>query len=119
MEKYTNDAKVRRSEEVTIARTDEALARLGLGNAGKIYPKSDTQGYEREIIKGLGEALGMITAMQLELPLKPLYRDQLGFMEMCEWMEDQGLILRDVFVANHNLNSGEVIEVEGIFVEKP
>ena len=59
-----------RQEEVEIARLDDLFAPY---RTRTVFPKIDTQGYERPVLEGAREVLSKAVGVQLELPLVNLY----------------------------------------------
>jgi FkbM family methyltransferase len=61
--------------EVVIRRLDAVMQELGLAPE-RPYLKIDTQGYEREVLRGAGQTLLRTDAAELELSLVELYEGQ-------------------------------------------
>jgi hypothetical protein len=54
------------------------------------------QGFEVQVLTGMGRVLDRVLALEMELPLRPLYAGQATLMEMAGWMNERGFILRDL-----------------------
>jgi FkbM family methyltransferase len=83
--------------------------------AGEIYLKIDTQGYEREVLRGAKRSLARIRTLQLELSLVPLYRDAPLFDEMCALLGRDGYRLVSLESGFTDARTGEMLQADGIF----
>lgn len=73
-EKFGAGAETVQREVVSVRRLDEVLEEVAPYCRGKrIFLKMDTQGYDVEVFKGLGDKLEHIFAIQSEVSLIPLY----------------------------------------------
>ena len=80
-------AGIKRVETVTVRRLDSLFEEAinGLGEA-RVFLKTDTQGYDLEVIKGAGERMSQVFGLQSEIAVQPLYvgvPDYLQFLEYC------------------------------------
>lgn len=101
-------------EQIEIRALDSALPPIL--NGGKVaYLKVDTQGFEREVLLGAGASLAMIPLLQLELSLVPLYQGAPLLPEMCQLASDLGYQLISIEPGFVDEESGEVLQVDGIF----
>jgi FkbM family methyltransferase len=82
------------------------------------YLKVDTQGFEKEVLLGAGSALTSIPAVQLELALRQLYIDQVGWLEMIEWMESHGFKVALAKENGFDLDEFELLELDVVFLRK-
>jgi FkbM family methyltransferase len=69
-------------------------ARHGVGN---IFLKLDTQGFDLEILKGAGDLLATIPALQTELSVIPIYAGMPRYTETLAFLEQAGFALSGVF----------------------
>lgn len=80
-------------ELVPIRRLDEfLLENVPDLHERRIFLKVDTQGFDIEVIKGLGDCVGYISALQSEVSIVPLYEG------MSHWTENMSLYEREGFV---------------------
>lgn len=115
---YTRDkftgAKEERRETVPVVRLDSFLAaRPELLDC--CFLKIDTQGFEREVLAGAGDLLTRFCGIQLELPLRQLYADQMLWVDMIEWMAERGF---EVAMAKENgfdWDSMRLLELDVLF----
>ena len=84
----------------------------------KVMIKIDTQGYEKNVIDGAIESLKKISIIQLEMSIVPLYKNEIPFMEMFNYIESKGFQLFSLENGSYNRKSGQLLQVDGIFVNK-
>lgn len=102
-----------REESVTVRRLDEVLEEISPGNhQEKIYLKLDTQGYDIEVFKGLGEKLHNVVALQSEVSLIPLYEDMPHWTESISIYEKAGFGVAGMFPVSWD--AGRVVEYDCI-----
>jgi len=102
-------------EAVNMKRLDNACSEFLSGNE-KIYLKLDVQGYEMRVLSGAQEILRSTLAIEIELALVELYAGQTLCSEMMNYLHQHGFHLlsyEDNFV---DPVTGEVLEINGIFV---
>ena len=106
----------------TVSRQSAPMRRLDsvagetLGNHRNVYLKIDTQGYELEVLKGAHDLLQRVRAVEVELSLAPIYKDQpllpevMAHLLMAEyhpiWIE-RGFL---------HPQSGHMLQVDALFV---
>lgn len=103
------------SQPVRVERLD-ALASTLIPRHGDIYLKIDTQGYEREVIKGSTGLFDRLVAIQVELSLIPLYEGAPTFTEMIALIESQGFELFSIVPGFKDKRVGRLLQVDGFFV---
>jgi FkbM family methyltransferase len=75
-ERFPGRLEVQRTEAVPIERLEDILDGLiAHVEDPRIFLKIDTQGYDMEVIRGLGSAAPRIAALQMEMTARPLYSD--------------------------------------------
>jgi FkbM family methyltransferase len=79
---FTGKNEVARAIDVEM-RTLDALRRSGeLPVAGRrVYLKLDTQGYDLEVLKGAGEMIELVQALQTEASFQHIYEGMPGFLD--------------------------------------
>lgn len=78
------------------------------------YLKIDTQGFEMEVLRGAGEALSTIKAVQAEIALVHTYAGELDWLDVLHWMRARNF---DVATAVCNSAVGaQVREFDFVFV---
>jgi len=82
----------------------------------KVYLKIDTQGFEMEVLRGAGNMLTRIAAVQAEIALVHTYADELDWLAIVSWMRDQQF---EVATAVCNSAVGaQVREFDFVFVRR-
>ena len=79
------------------------------------YLKIDTQGFEKEVIKGASNSLKYIKGIQLEMSLNPLYEKALDFQDMYNFIKAEGFELYSIENGFYNAKTGQLNEIEGVF----
>jgi FkbM family methyltransferase len=103
------------SEMVPVARLDE-VAREAVAEASAPHLKIDTQVYEASVLDGATALLDLIVSVELEMSLVPLYEGQELLGEMWERMIRQGFSLSTLSPGMMDSESGETLQIDGIFV---
>ena len=105
------------SERVRLARLATLAEELGLPDDG-VYLKLDVQGSEAQALEGARQILPRVVAIETELSLVPLYRDQLLFREMLDLLDQAGYVPVSLEPAYADPRNGHVLQVDGIFLRR-
>jgi FkbM family methyltransferase len=105
-------------ERVKLERLDELAPSLLSGN-GPLMLKIDTQGYEKEVLKGSTGLLERVTVVQAELSLVTLYAGAPTFAEMLTFMAELDFELFSIVPGLRNLQTGRLLQADGFFVRPP
>jgi FkbM family methyltransferase len=81
----------------------------------RILLKIDAQGYEKHVLDGAERALRRIDTLQMEMSLVPLYRDEMLFPKMIEWLAGREFQLVAVEPGFTDPTSGRLLQVDGMF----
>jgi FkbM family methyltransferase len=103
------------TQRVRLERLD-VLAPPLLQGRGPVLLKIDTQGYEKEVLRGATGLLDVLTAIQLEMSLTPLYVGAPGFTEMIDYMSELGFELFSIVPGLRNHRTGRLLQADGFFV---
>ncbi|MCX5848559.1 MAG: FkbM family methyltransferase [Deltaproteobacteria bacterium] len=101
-------------QTIEIKRLDSIFGGL-CKTTDRVYMKIDTQGYESKVLKGAEKSLMQIDTIQMEMSLIPLYEDETLLPEMCMSMRKKGYSLVAIETGFSDLNSGQLLQVDGIF----
>ena len=85
------------------------------GDAGSVYLKIDTQGFEKQVIDGAERVLRCIHTVQMEMSLVPLYDGEPLFDGLCKLMAERGFGLMSLEPAFVNPSTGQMLQVDGLF----
>lgn len=108
------DSKYTGQEEIRIETLDSIYPSL-VGKDDKVYLKLDTQGYEKSVLQGGKSSLRLIETIQLEMSLMPLYKDELLFDQMYDFLYQQGYRLIAVEPGFTDEKTGQLLQLDGIF----
>jgi FkbM family methyltransferase len=98
-------------EEVTVKRLDQVLEEIGDETAPeKILLKMDTQGYDIEVFKGLGDKLNSVVAVQSEISLVPIYKEMPHWTESISTYEKAGFGVVGMYPVTRD--AGRVVEYD-------
>lgn len=97
--------KVVRRDVVQVRRLDKILGELRTRHGlGQVYLKMDTQGHDNQVMRGAGEELSKIAALQSEVAVRQLYRGMTGFAASIEAIGAYGFEITGIFpVAQDNM----------------
>ena len=80
--------------------------------------KIDTQGYENMVLNGGLNSLKKIKLIQVEMALIPTYEDSLSFEQMIEKLTALGFKLISIESGYYDKKTGNLLEVDGVFIKK-
>ncbi len=106
-----------RSELVQCRSLDSLLLGDLRGQSG-VWLKIDTQGYEAEVLRGAQALLPHICAVQIEMPLVPLYEGALDVVDAINLMRQSGFDLCGLEPGFADQATGQLFETDGIFVRR-
>lgn len=110
---FDDNSEVTRAETIAV-RTLDAMAR-DLPPA-RSFLKIDTQGYEREVLRGASETLPQLLGVQMELPVVHLYAGTWTMSEALDAMTGHGFVLSLASVVNyHSRDACAVVEFDCVF----
>jgi len=104
------------SETVTIRRLDDVVKEESLSFDGPVMLKLDVQGFELSVLRGALETLPLVSVLQCELALIPSYEGGATFVEVREFLRERGFVLAHLIDGHVNHETGELREVDGIFL---
>jgi FkbM family methyltransferase len=104
-------------EEIEIKKLDSIFDSF-CRKEDRVMIKIDTQGFEKNVIDGAEESLNKILIIQLEMSLVPLYKDEMLFIDMINYLDKKGFQLFSLENGFSDRVSGRVLQVDGIFVKK-
>lgn len=102
------------TETVAVARLDDLADELLAGSRAP-FLKIDTQGFERQVLRGAERTVPKLVGLQLELSFVELYAGTMLVDEAIAWAYREGFVLAGVergFIAP----SGEALQADGIFL---
>lgn len=105
------------SEIVNLSRLDNLAKKYITEDTNSIFLKIDVQGFEKQVIEGATQILPRINGIQMELSLVQLYKNQVLFQDMVEFMEKLGYELHAVIPGFTDSTTGRLLQLDGIFFQ--
>jgi FkbM family methyltransferase len=106
-----------REERISIRRLDTVLDEIvSNGSFRKIFLKLDTQGFDMEVFKGLGNKLDEVLVLQSEVSLIPIYDNMPHWTESISLYESAGFGVVGMFPVNWD--AGRVVEYDCLLTRK-
>lgn len=104
------------AELITVLTLDSIFDSVTREN-DRILLKIDTQGYEKEVLLGALHSLPLITAVQIELSMTPLYEPYEPYEYFLDFFAENGFILWDLIPGFRDPSTGRLLQFDGIFVK--
>jgi hypothetical protein len=73
------------------------------------------QGFEKQVIEGSFQILPLVTGIQIEMSLVPLYDQQMLFEDMLDFMRQIGYELYTIIPNFADRKTGRLLQMDGIF----
>jgi FkbM family methyltransferase len=121
-EQFGSSLEAERVEVVEVKRLDSVLEECLAGiEQPRVFLKIDTQGFDREVLEGAGQQLGLITALQTELSVKPLYEGMsTSLLDMIAFLQEHGFELTGLFPVTWDATDQlRVIEFDCVMCRPP
>jgi FkbM family methyltransferase len=104
------------AREVPLVRLDRYIADRSINKVNLL--KIDTQGYEPEVLSGLGERLSEVNVVITELMFYDFYERQLSFSDIERYLLPAGFKLYDISHISKNPMNGRTDWVDVIYVNE-
>jgi len=101
-------------EKVKIRKLDSIFHKF-FQEGDRIFLKIDTQGFEQKVLEGAKESLHLIKGIQIEMSISPLYRGEMQFVDLLNFITERGFLLYSLETGFHNPETGQLLQVDGIF----
>ena len=102
-------------ETIFIKKLDTVFDNYITSKSERVFLKIDAQGYEGKILKGAEKSLNKIYGVQIEMPLKEIYKGQMLFGALFNKLQILGFNLQGLELGFHNPETMELYEMDGIF----
>lgn len=114
--RFDRRSSVKMTRDVPVTTIDSIFGDL---KSERVFLKSDTQGYEKQVILGASGALSNIIAVQLELGLFQLYEGQPSFFEMMELMHSHQFTPALIWPNQYSVEDpARLLEVDCVFLNE-
>ncbi|GAB4342120.1 MAG: [alpha-L-fucopyranosyl-(1-_3)-alpha-L-rhamnopyran osyl-(1-_3)-2-O-methyl-alpha-L-rhamnopyranosyl] dimycocerosyl phenol-phthiocerol 2'''-O-methyltransferase [Desulfobulbaceae bacterium] len=115
--RFGKDAVKTEDVEVTIRSLQDVLPELVPDiRQRRVFLKMDTQGYDLEVFKGLGELKDSVVALQSEISILPIYNEMPRWVESIHYYEMAGFSVAGLFPVT--LDQCRVVEFDCLMVRK-
>lgn len=104
-------------EQVVLRSVDSLTSELGL-KYEVLYLKSDTQGYEADVLLGAEQSMKSIAGVEMELSLSPLYQGETLLADMIGTMSGKGYALMSIAPAFADPKTGQLLQVDAMFARQ-
>ena len=84
----------------------------------KVFLKMDTQGFDLQVFRGLGEKAGHVVAIQSELSVLSLYEGAPRWTEAVRFYEDEGFAVAGLYPVTEGQGGEGVIEFDCLMVRR-
>jgi FkbM family methyltransferase len=78
------------TQKAPLRRLDKLLAERGISSSQRVFLKSDTQGLDLDVLKGLGTRLSQVQALALEMSVCALYERMPSHWELLDFARVNG-----------------------------
>ena len=115
--RYENEVMYR--EQIEVRRLADIAGEFARSaTAGdRYYLKSDTQGYDLQVLEGAKALLGNVVAMQMELPIRPIYQQMPTLTAAIEFSRELGFDVTGVFPVSRDKHL-RIIELDCVFAKR-
>lgn len=81
-----------------------------------MYLKMDTQGYDLEVLKGLGSMHEFIFALQSEISVIPIYQNMPHLTDSISFLEKAGFEIAGMYPVNQEKSTLRMVEFDVLMV---
>ena len=85
-----------RTEVVTVRRLDSVIDRF-VPRRGRVFLRSDTEGYDPSVVRGASGCLDRVLALQVELPVREVYQGAPDYLHALPELTALGYELTGLF----------------------
>lgn len=102
-DQFGDSSSVVAQERVAIKRLDDLADELTQGIATpRIFLKTDTQGYDLQVLAGANHSLEKIAGLQMELSIIPIYDSAPSYQDALHVIEQAGFTITGLYVVNRD-----------------
>jgi FkbM family methyltransferase len=80
----------------------------------RVLLKIDTQGFDIQVLEGADGVLDRVAAVQVEVPVKPIYEGMPSFSTLLEWLRGPGFELTGAFPVSRDRDHLRLVELDCI-----
>lgn len=105
------------TEKIEIKKLDSIFEKYYM-QGDRLMLKIDTQGYEKKVIVGARNSLQKIVLIQLEMSLKPLYKDEMILSELISYLNKMNFELIGLENGFSHPETKHLLQVDGVFINR-
>ena len=105
------DSKYTHKEEVLCESLNVLMSQYQI-NRQNLMLKIDVQGYEMNVLNSCYNKLSLFKLVQLELSLQPLYKDQILYDKILNFMKDIGFEIWSIYPGYKKKNIGQLYQFD-------
>jgi len=103
------------TETVTVRRLDSLLDdALKSIERPRVFLKTDTQGFDLEVLKGAGDRIHEVVGLQSEVALHPLYEDVPNYLQFLSYCRELGFEPTGFFPIFHSPLTQQMVEMDAV-----
>lgn len=114
-EKYLRETEVARTETIAIRRLDAIVDEVMPRGVSRVFMKTDTQGYDMAVVRGAAGCLDRLAAIQVELPVREVYRGAPDYLRSLAELGSIGYELTGLFPVQRDATL-RVVNVDAVLV---
>jgi FkbM family methyltransferase len=99
---------------VPMRRLDSVLPDADL-EGHRTLVKLDVQGFEHDVMEGMGRLWPLIDGLQIEMSLVPIYDGEVSWRETIDMVERRGFVLAMLLPGYYERKLGRQLQVDGLF----
>lgn len=115
-ERFGSYVETKSQHDVSIRPLQSWLEDEGLQDQTQVFLKSDTQGFDLEVLKGCGDFLSKVHAVLVELSYQSLYEGAPTHREVETFLADSGFDFSGSYPISYYPEDLRLIEADGFFV---
>lgn len=117
-DRFYSDLSITQEIIVDMTTIEEILNNLGIKWEGNIFLKTDTQGHDLEVLKGLGSAIDSIQAIQCEQSIIPIYDEVNDYNSMNKFLNFKNFYLFSNTPALRDKKDLSIMEINAFYIRK-
>ena len=107
-------SKIIDTELISIEKLDDVFNNY-VNDNDEVLLKIDVQGFEKNVLKGAEQSLKRIKGIQIEMSIEELYKNEMLYMDMINYLNSFGYSLHSLENGFYNDETGKLLQVDGLF----
>jgi FkbM family methyltransferase len=116
-QKYLRETVVDAIEQVAVRRLDHVITEIVPRRNARIFLKSDTQGYDMNVMRGAAGCLDSLLAVQVELSVRHVYSGSAPYLDGLSEMGTMGYELTGIFPVQRD-SSLRIVNLDCVLVRR-